>query len=176
MRAPGPGPSTPAASAADVDDATYLRGRALMVPVLGVAPARIRDSFNDARGTTRIHHAIDILAPRGTPVLAADDGRVLRLRRNGLGGLTVYAVDAGERFVYYYAHLDRYARALSEGTIVSKGDVLGYVGTTGNAAHGPPHLHFQLMKRPPSAPWWEGTPVDPLPYLMLPGARRAATP
>jgi murein DD-endopeptidase MepM/ murein hydrolase activator NlpD len=158
----------------DVDDATYLRGRALMVPVLGVTAASLHDSFKDRRGSFRVHHALDILAPRGTPVLAADDGRVLRMRQNALGGITIYAVDAGERFVYYYAHLDHYAATLREGKIVSKGEVIGYVGTTGNAPRNTPHLHLQLMKRPATARWWDGTPIDPLPYLMLPGVKQPA--
>ncbi len=166
-------PSTPSPRTSAVDDATYLRGRALMVPVLGVTASSLHDSFLDRRGSSRTHHAVDILAARGTPVLAADDGRVLRMRTNALGGITVYALDAGERFVYYYAHLERYAATLSEGKIVSKGEVIGYVGTTGDAPRNLPHLHFQLMKRPDSARWWDGTPIDPLPFLMLPGARRA---
>jgi peptidoglycan LD-endopeptidase LytH len=166
-------PSAASPRASDVDDATYLRGRALMVPVLGITPISLHDSFSDRRGSSRVHHAVDILAPRGTPVLAADDGRVLRMRSNSLGGITVYALDAGERFVYYYAHLERYAATLSEGKIVSKGEVIGYVGTTGDAPRNLPHLHFQLMKRPNSARWWDGTPIDPLPFLMLPGAKRA---
>jgi len=126
-------PSTPDPRSSDVDDATYLRGRALMVPVLGVTASSLHDSFLARRGSARVHHAVDILAARGTPVLAADDGRVLRMRSNALGGITVYALDAGERFVYYYAHLERYAATLSEGKIVSKGEVIGYVGMTGLA-------------------------------------------
>jgi murein DD-endopeptidase MepM/ murein hydrolase activator NlpD len=157
-------------------DSTYLRGRALMVPVLGVTPARVRDSFLEARSGSRIHHAVDILAPRGTPVLAADDGRVLRMRRNTLGGNTIYALDAGERFVYYYAHLDRYAPQLYEGKIVAKGEVIGYVGTTGNAPKNVPHLHFQLMKRPNAARWWDGPPIDPTSFLALPGVKALAAP
>lgn len=147
----------------------YLRLRMLMVPVAGVRPDQLHDSFLDGRSGGRVHHAVDILAPRGTPVLAADDGRVLRLRRNTLGGITIYAVDATDRYVYYYAHLERYAHGLAEGAVVSKGEVIGYVGTTGDAPANVPHLHFQIMRRPNAARWWDGEPVDPVPYLELPG-------
>jgi peptidoglycan LD-endopeptidase LytH len=144
-----------------------------MVPVLGITAAKIPDTFSALRSGGRVHHALDIMAPRGTPVLAADDGRVLRMRQNTLGGVTIYAVDAGERFVYYYAHLDHYAKTVYEGKIVTKGETIGYVGTTGDARGGPPHLHFQVMQRPNSARWWDGRPIDPLPYLALPGAKMA---
>jgi murein DD-endopeptidase MepM/ murein hydrolase activator NlpD len=141
----------------------------LMVPVAGVRPEQVHDSFLDPRSGGRVHHAVDILAPRGTPILAADDGRVLRLRRNTLGGITIYAVDPADRYVYYYAHLERYARALAEGQAVTKGQIIGYVGTTGDAPPNVPHLHFQMMRRPNAVRWWDGPPVDPKPYLALPG-------
>src|SRR5574341_1859127 len=96
-------------------------------------------------GGARRHGAIDILAPRGTPVLAADDGSILRVGFNTLGGLTIYQSDPEKRFVYYYAHLDRYASTLRDGSPVSRGDVIGYVGSTGNAPPNTPHLHFQVM-------------------------------
>jgi peptidoglycan LD-endopeptidase LytH len=157
-------------------DSAYLRSRALMVPVLGVVPARLYDSFHAARSGSRVHRAVDILAPRGTPVLAADDGRVLRMRWNALGGTTIYALDAGERYVYYYAHLERYASTLYEGKVIAKGEIIGYVGTTGDAPKNIPHLHFQIMKRPNAARWWDGPPIDPVPYLMLPGTKALAAP
>ena len=172
----GPPPSTgvvpeamPAPRIETLDEPTYLRFRMLMVPVLGVVPAEVHDSYLDERSGGRVHHAVDILAPRGTPVLAADDGRVLRLRRNELGGITIYAVDPTERYVYYYAHLDHYAQSLSEGAVVGKGQVIGYVGTTGDAPRDTPHLHFQIMRRTGGVRWWDGEPLDPTPYLSLPG-------
>jgi murein DD-endopeptidase MepM/ murein hydrolase activator NlpD len=165
--------TTPAVATATgpvvLDERWYLQLRMLMVPVAGVRPEQVHDSFDDARSGGRLHHAVDILAPRGTPVVAADDGRVLRLRRNTLGGITIYAVDPTDRYVYYYAHLERYAHALAEGAVVSKGQIIGYVGTTGDAPANVPHLHFQLMRRPNAARWWDGEPVDPTPYLALPG-------
>jgi murein DD-endopeptidase MepM/ murein hydrolase activator NlpD len=175
-RSPAPLPVRAAPPRSDVADSTYLRSRALMVPVVGVIPAKVYDSYKAHRSGGRTHHALDIMAPRGTEVLAADDGRVLRMRRSQLGGLTIYALDAGERFIYYYAHLDRYAKTVYEGKIVAKGEVIGYVGTTGDAPKNTPHLHFQVMKRPSAARWWDGPPLDPLPYLALPGVKAAAAP
>ena len=167
--ASAPVPAPPAASGAHLADADYLRERGLMVPVAGVEPSRLRDSFDDARdGGARRHRAIDIMAPRGTPVLAADDGRVHRVSRNRLGGLTVYVLDRAERFMYYYAHLDGYRDGLRAGMTVARGEVLGYVGTTGNAPAHVPHLHFQAMRYRRDR-YWDGEPVNPLPFLRVPG-------
>ncbi len=146
------------------EDLAYLRERALAVPVAGVRAKEVRSSFDASRGD-HLHDAVDIMAPRGTPVLSADDGRVWKIRSNTLGGLTIYAVDPGERFVYYYAHLDRYYRGLTEGQLLTRGDTLGYVGTTGNAPPDAPHLHFQVSRIGPDRKWWTGTPVDPAPVL-----------
>ena len=142
-----------------------LRARGLVVPVAGADPARIPDAFDARRGGERRHRALDILAPRGTPVLAADDGRILRLATNSLGGITLYATDASSRIVYYYAHLERYHRGLREGDRIERGDTIGYVGTSGNAPRDTPHLHFQVMLMPADGRWWAGEPVNPLPLL-----------
>jgi len=132
-----------------------------MVPVDGVRPRDLRDSFNDARDAGRIHRATDILAPRGTPVVAAIDGEVLTLGQNAAGGNTLYLTDSAHRYVYYYAHLDRFSDKILETVKVKQGFVLGYVGTTGNAPPNTPHLHFQVMRmNPGQADWWNGTPVD----------------
>ncbi|MBL8960445.1 MAG: M23 family metallopeptidase [Gemmatimonadetes bacterium] len=146
------------------DDHTALLTRALLIPVRGVRPDQLRDSFRAARGD-RVHAALDIMAPRGTPVVAADGGLLWKVRSNALGGLTVYILDDEQRFVYYYAHLDRYADDTKEGRRVEKGAVLGYVGTTGNAPPNAPHLHFQLMKYRGDGRWWDGEPINPFPYL-----------
>src|SRR4051812_2053490 len=140
-------PEEPEAVApAVVPDATLL-GKGLLLPVQGVSPAALTDTFDDSRaGGARVHHALDILAPRGTPVLAAEAGRVVRLHNGGAGGITVYEVDTASRYGYYYAHLDRYADGLGEGQTVARGQVLGYVGTTGNAPPGTPHLHFAIYE------------------------------
>jgi murein DD-endopeptidase MepM/ murein hydrolase activator NlpD len=151
-----------------------LRARRLMVPVAGVAPTEVRDSFDAPRdGGARRHHAIDIFAPVGTPVLSADDGVVLAVKHNRLGGLVIYATDPDRRFVYYYAHLSRYQADLTSGRRLGRGEVIGYVGTTGNADPRWPHLHFQVMLHPGDERWWTGTPIDPLPYFASAGRRSA---
>jgi murein DD-endopeptidase MepM/ murein hydrolase activator NlpD len=147
-----------------------LRARRLMVPVAGVAPSQVQDTFNAPRdGGVRRHHALDIFAPVGTPVLSADDGVVLAVKRNRLGGLVIYATDPERRFVYYYAHLSRYQPDLTRGRRVGRGEVIGYVGTTGNADPRWPHLHFQVMLHPGDERYWNGTPIDPLPYFASAG-------
>ena len=143
-----------------------------MIPVLGVTLDRLSDTFYDRRGEERIHRAIDILAPKGTPVLAADNGTIVRVSSNALGGLTNYAIDPLRRLVYYYAHLDRYDVIAYKGKVVAKGDVIGYVGTTGNARGGPPHLHFQVMRYRDERRYWDGEPIDPFPYFATTGQDR----
>ena len=147
------------------EDYEYLRKRELRLPVADVPFSRLRDTFNDARDGKRVHRAVDIMAPKGTPVLSTDAGRILKLRKGGAGGITIYAVDPAEKFVYYYAHLDRYRRGLAEGQAVQKGDTIGYVGTSGNAPRNFPHLHFQVTRMPPDRKWWAGVAVDPLPLF-----------
>lgn len=146
-------------SARDLDD---LRSRDLTIPVRGVEADDLVSSFQDRRGSGREHEAIDILAPRGTPVLAVEHGKVAKIFTSpGGGGLTVYQFDPSEKFVYYYAHLDGYAPGLKEGIALKRGDVIGYVGTTGNAPAGTPHLHFAISKLDPERRWWGGTALDP---------------
>ena len=144
----------------------YLHDRQLLVPVAGVHAARLRSNFTEPRSGDRTHRALDIMAPRGTPVLAADDGRIWRLRVGGIGGITIYATDPTSRFVYYYAHLDRYRAGLREGMAIARGDTLGYVGNTGNAKYTPSHLHFQVSALGDDRRYWGGTAVDPLPFLQ----------
>jgi murein DD-endopeptidase MepM/ murein hydrolase activator NlpD len=138
--------------------------RPMIIPVAGVARSAMRDMFNETRGDRR-HEAIDILAPRGTPVIATDDGEVKKLFTSKPGGLTVYQFDPDQRFCYYYAHLDRYAAGLHEGQLLRRGQVLGYVGTTGNAPKDTPHLHFALIRLDKERRWWKGTYVNPYPLL-----------
>jgi len=141
--------------------------RPMIVPVAGIARSAMRDMFDQMRGNHR-HEAIDIMAPRGTPVIAADDGVVQKLFTSVQGGLTVYEFDPDQRFCYYYAHLDRYAAGLHEGQPLRAGEVLGYVGTTGNAPKDTPHLHFALIRLDPDRRWWKGTYVNPYPLLAGP--------
>ena len=169
--APAPAPArneTRAALAAGIsaDDYNYLRERHLRIPVANAKLERIPDSFEDARDGQRRHHAVDIMAPRGTAVLSADDGHVLKLRQGGAGGITIYAVDPKSRFIYYYAHLDRYRKGISEGDVVEKGDTIGFVGTSGNAPPDTPHLHFQVTRMPADGKWWMGIPVNPRPLFV----------
>ena len=139
-----------------------LERRRLEVPVDGVSRSQLRDTFDERRaGGLRKHEALDIMAARGTPVRAVEDGRVAKLFTSVAGGLTIYLFDPGEMFSYYYAHLDRYADGLHEGQQLRRGDVIGYVGATGNADDDAPHLHFAIFQLNADRKWWEGTPINP---------------
>ena len=150
----------------DLSDFARLKARNVALPVQGVDASQLRDNFSEMRGG-RVHEAIDILAPRGTPVLAVDDGVVQKLFTSVPGGLTIYEFDRDGAYCYYYAHLDRYADGLKEGASVKRGQVIGYVGTTGNAPPGTPHLHFTIFKLGPEKEWWKGTAVNPFPLWAL---------
>jgi murein DD-endopeptidase MepM/ murein hydrolase activator NlpD len=141
-----------------------LATKRLEFPVKGQHGKALRDTFHDKRGN-REHLALDIMAARGTPVLAVEDGRIAKLFHSLLGGITIYQYDPDERFAYYYAHLDRYADGLAEGAHVKRGQVIGYVGSTGNAPANAPHLHFTILRLGPKREWWKGEAVDPFPYL-----------
>jgi len=138
----------------------------LVMPVEGARAADLRDSFEEARGSTRRHEAIDIQAPRGTPVVAAVDGSIEKLFTSKPGGLTVYEFDRDRNYCYYYAHLDHYAEELREKQLVRRGDRLGYVGSTGDASAEAPHLHFAIFRLGPEKRWWGGTPINPYPFLL----------
>jgi len=165
---------TPMTSAGEVVDsvAPSLPDQAvlaaeLIIPVPGVRPSELRDTFNELRGGgTRKHEALDILAPRGTPVLSASAGRVLKLHNSKDGGLMVYAADASDRFVLMYGHLDHYADGLSDGAPLRQGEVIGYVGTTGDAPANTPHLHFAIAHPKDVKLWWTGEAIDPRPLLQ----------
>lgn len=153
------------ASATADGDIADLTARRLLVPVSGVDAATLRSTFGDARGQGRRHEAMDILAPRGTPVVATVDGRIAKLFTSAAGGLTIYQYDDDAEFCYYYAHLDSYAANLTEGHRVRRGETIGYVGTTGNAPPGTPHLHFAIFRLNAEKTWWDGEPIDP--FLVL---------
>jgi murein DD-endopeptidase MepM/ murein hydrolase activator NlpD len=137
----------------------------LLVPVQGIKPDQLTDTFYQPRGEQRQHEALDIMAPTGTPVLAAADGKVVKLFQSKPGGLTVYQFDPGEQYAYYYAHLDRYADNIKEGMDVKRGELIGYVGATGNADPAAPHLHFAVVALTPEKQWWKGTPLNPFPLM-----------
>jgi murein DD-endopeptidase MepM/ murein hydrolase activator NlpD len=141
-------------------------------PIVDLKASSIQDTFDQARGGgERRHEATDILAPRGTPVVAVDTGIIAKLFTSKPGGLTVYQFDPAQNYAYYYAHLDRYAEGLTEGKLLKKGDVVGYVGTTGKADPNTPHLHFAIFQLGPEKHWWQGQPVNPYPLLLKAVAR-----
>lgn len=164
----------PRASAAEPPSPGLAVARALPVPqiaplrlpVEGARIAELKDNFIETRGGTRQHEAIDILAPRGTPVVAAIDGTVAKLFTSQQGGLTVYEFDREGAYCYYYAHLDRYASGLAEGMALRRGDRIGEVGTSGNAPRDTPHLHFAVFRLGPEKKWWQGDAINPYPLLL----------
>jgi len=164
-RGPAP-PSTGRASA--LQDARSvaaavvdLRKRNLTVPVEGITRTKLVDSFRDRREEARIHEAIDILAPRGTPVIAVDAGTIEKFFSSVRGGLTIYEFDASRTYAYYYAHLERYQTGLKEHDRVARGQIIGFVGTTGNAPKNTPHLHFGITLLTDKKQWWGGTALNP---------------
>jgi murein DD-endopeptidase MepM/ murein hydrolase activator NlpD len=140
--------------------ATTGAARNLRVPIDGSDVDSWKGGFEERRGS-RPHEAVDILAPRNTPVHAVTDGTIAKLFVSKLGGNTIYQIDPSGQLEYYYAHLERYADGLRDGQTVSKGDIIGYVGTTGNAPPNTPHLHFGVFQLDESRRWWQGKPLDP---------------
>ena len=137
----------------------------LIIPVAGVRPDQLTDTFDDARSEGRVHDAIDIPAPAETPVIAAADGKILKLFHSDRGGTTIYQLNAKGDLVFYYAHLSHYAEGLAEGDVVKQGQVIAYVGDTGNAGPGNYHLHFSIATVSDPKRYWEGTNINPYPLL-----------
>jgi murein DD-endopeptidase MepM/ murein hydrolase activator NlpD len=137
----------------------------LLIPVIGVKPEQLRDTFAEARSEGRVHDAIDIPAAKGTPVIAAADGKIVKLAPNERGGTTIYQISSDGKFVYYYAHLDRYAEGLAEGHFATQGETIAYVGDTGNAGAGNYHLHFSVAWIANPKNFWHGINVNPYPLL-----------
>jgi peptidoglycan LD-endopeptidase LytH len=150
----------------------HRAGAALLIPVLGITPDQLRNSYQEGRSGGRTHQAIDIHAPRGTPVLAAADGTILRLHSGDRGGLSIYHLADDGRTRYYYAHLDGYAEGLRQGQRVRRGDVIGFVGDTGNATPGDYHLHFSIAELSDRSRWWQGRNLNPYPLLKSAYASR----
>ena len=155
-----PTPAAPSAGSGDLAER-------LLIPVQGIAARQLQNTYDDARSEGRVHEAIDIMAARGTPVLAVEDGKVVKLFQSAKGGITLYQFDPSETFCYYYAHLDRYAGGIKEGDLVHRGQVIGYVGSTGNASPDGPHLHFAIFRLGPEKQWWKGEALNP--YRALGG-------
>jgi peptidoglycan LD-endopeptidase LytH len=137
----------------------------LIVPVAGVQKNKLIDTFADSRSEGRVHDAIDIMAAQGTPVIATADGQIVKLFQSERGGITVYQVSTDKKLIFYYAHLQRYADGLSEGRFVRQGEVIAYVGDTGNAGTGNYHLHFSIALVSDPKRYWEGTNINPFPLL-----------
>jgi uncharacterized membrane protein len=166
-----PAPVPSGSEAATPEDLLLLQ-REIAMPLDGVDPAKLRSNFDERRGGgTRRHEALDIMAARRTPVKAAVEGRLLKLFTSAAGGLMVYAADSSERFICMYAHLDGYAPGLREGAHLARGQVIGYVGSTGNASANSPHLHFAIARSADVKRWSKGNPIDPLTVLRAASAR-----
>jgi peptidoglycan LD-endopeptidase LytH len=158
-------PAVTAAAPSMAEAIGALANHGLRVPVEGVTTNQLRDTFNDSRAVGRRHNAIDIMAPRGTEVRAVDDGTIAKLFTSKAGGLTIYQFDPTQTFSYYYAHLDHYVSGLAERQSVRRGQLLGYVGSTGNASESAPHLHFAIARLGTDRAWWKGDPINPYPLL-----------
>jgi murein DD-endopeptidase MepM/ murein hydrolase activator NlpD len=146
-------------------DVDALRAQSPLVPVAGISAKDLIDTFGARRGQTRQHNALDIMAARNTPAIASVAGTILRLHNSTAGGLSIYLKDRTSRFVLMYGHLDSYRPGLVEGASVRRGEIIGFVGSTGNASPNAPHLHFQVMRSDNPKDWWRGTPINP--YLIF---------
>jgi murein DD-endopeptidase MepM/ murein hydrolase activator NlpD len=144
----------------------FVGTASLIIPVAGVKPEQLMDTFDDARSEGRVHDAIDIPAPAETPVVAAADGKILKLFHSDRGGTTIYQLSVDQKLVYYYAHLSHYADGLAEGDLVRQGQLIAYVGDTGNAGAGNYHLHFSIAAVSDPKRYWEGTNINPYPLLQ----------
>ena len=163
------GSPTPARSVPDIVPAApplgFVGTLKLIVPVAGVQPNQLLDTFSDSRSEGRVHDAIDIPAAAGTPVLAAAEGQIIKLFQSERGGTTIYQLSTNQKLIFYYAHLQGYADGLTEGKSVRQGEVIGYVGDTGNAGPGNYHLHFSIAVVTDPKRYWEGTNINPYPLL-----------
>jgi uncharacterized membrane protein len=166
--------SPPGATTTPTDADLHIFSGELAMPIAGIDPAKLHSNFDELRGGTRRHEALDIMSPRGTPIMSAAKGRVLKLFTSKAGGLMVYAADSSQQFILMYAHLDHYEPGLSDGAPLERGQVIGYVGFTGNAIASAPHLHLAFAKSADIKKWWLGTPIDPLPLLRTAAANRSS--
>jgi peptidoglycan LD-endopeptidase LytH len=158
-------PSPETSTNQNQNNVTADNQNALMIPVMGVKREQLLDTFNDARSEDRVHNAIDIMAPLGTPVVAAADGEIAKFFDSERGGITIYQYSLDRRFVYYYAHLQKRADNIAEKDFIKRGTIIGYVGDTGNAGEGNYHLHFSITLLNDENRFWEGTEVNPYPLL-----------
>jgi murein DD-endopeptidase MepM/ murein hydrolase activator NlpD len=161
-----PAPRTAPLNSISQDDYDALLARDLAPPISGLKRSEILDTFDQGRAGGKRHEATDIMAPRGTPIHAVEDGTIRKLFLSKAGGNTIYEFDPQAVYCFYYAHLDRYAEGLQEGMKMRKGDVIGYVGSTGDAVRTAPHLHFAIVRLGTDKKWWEGTAINPYPILL----------
>ncbi|MGH9769269.1 MAG: peptidoglycan DD-metalloendopeptidase family protein [Blastocatellia bacterium] len=152
-------------AARPVETVALIEPGALTIPVAGVRPEQLRDTYSESRSEGRAHHALDIMASCGAPVVAALPGKIIKLFRSDRGGVTIYQMGADNQTVYYYAHLARYADGLAEGHLARQGEVIGYVGDTGNVVRGACHLHFAIWSVTDPKRYWEGENINPYPLL-----------
>ncbi|MDP1527895.1 M23 family metallopeptidase [Rhodoferax sp.] len=165
MPASEPIAEPPLVAAASAPELAVPVENQLLIPVAGIKASALQNTFDEARSGERRHEAIDILAPKGTQVFAVADGKIAKLFNSKPGGLTLYQFDTSAQLAYYYAHLDRYADGVQEGMALKRGDLVGYVGTSGNADPNTPHLHFAVFVLGPEKQWWKGSPINPYPLL-----------
>jgi peptidoglycan LD-endopeptidase LytH len=167
VAAPSPVPPAPLSVVESVQSVAQpvARIQPLIIPVAGVRPDQLIDTFSASRSEGRTHDAIDIMAPVDTPVLAAADGTIQKLWQSERGGITIYQLTSDQKMIFYYAHLSRYAAGLTEGKQVRQGEVIAYVGDTGNAGAGNYHLHFSIAIVADPKRYWEGTNINPYPLL-----------
>jgi murein DD-endopeptidase MepM/ murein hydrolase activator NlpD len=165
VETPAPTSGTTGVIPKSAPESKELSARRLTIPVAGIPGEGLVRSYHDARSGGRDHEAIDILAPTGTPVVAVEDGTIAKLFNSKAGGITLYQFDPDREYAYYYAHLDRYADGIKEGQAITRGQVIGYVGVSGNAPKNTPHLHFAVFRLTPEKNWWQGTPIDPYDIL-----------
>jgi peptidoglycan LD-endopeptidase LytH len=160
-------PPEPTGTETVTPDDLALLTREIAMPLDSIDPMKLRSNFDERRGGgTRQHQALDLMAPRGTPIRSAAKGRVMKLFESGNGGLMAYAADSSERFILVYAHLDAYAAGLTDGAPLARGQLIGYVGSTGNASPSAPHLHFAIARSADVQRWSKGKAIDPLPVLV----------
>lgn len=162
---PGENPTNQATAKDAALAGSFVGTLKLMIPVVGVRPDQLLDTFTDARSEGRAHDAIDIPAPAGTPVVAVADGEIIKLFQSERGGTTIYQLSSDKKLVFYYAHLQRYADGLVPGKFVKQGEIIGYVGDTGNAGVGNFHLHFSISVVADPKRYWEGSNINPYPLL-----------
>ena len=153
-------------TSADRKDEPAAPTSGIGLPIAGLRLESMLDTFDKERGGGKPHGATDIMAPRGTPVFAVESGTIRKLFLSKPGGVTIYQFDSNNAYCYYYAHLDRYAVGITEGKRVQRGDLIGYVGSSGNADPDAPHLHFAILELGPDKHWWEGTAINPFPLLV----------